>query len=67
MPGALPFFGDGATLGLGGGPIRSQDYNSAGFSTGTVNFGWSPASQTIALIVVVILIGVILWQNQSNS
>jgi len=54
-------FGDGATLGLGGGPIRSQDQNLATFATGAVTLGGGGISNTVMSVALVILIGVILW------
>jgi len=67
MPGIPSLFGDGATLGLGGGPIRSQDQNIVSFGTGNVNFGTGDNAQTTTLIAAFVLIGFILWLKLHSS
>ncbi len=61
MPVSPPFFGDGASLGLGGGPIRSQDQNIASFGTGTVNFGSDQTAKITNTILILALLGALLW------
>lgn len=61
MAGIPSLFGDGAALGFGGGPIRSQDQNISSFNTGPVNFGSSTSQQIMTIVIVLALIGVLLW------
>lgn len=61
MPGIPSLFGDGATLGLGGGPIRSQDQNLVTFNTGPKSSGPKDNTSANFALIIGFLIGVILW------
>ncbi len=61
MAGVPSLFGGGATLGLGGGPIRSQDQNSVSFGTRTVNFGSDDTTKITNTVIIIVLIGALLW------
>ncbi len=60
-------FGEGASLGLGGGDIRSQDTISFGFNTGPFSTGGSTQNNVFLVLAGAAIAGIIVWLLLSHS